>query len=108
VLAPPASSTIHKGGKRKPAKVNIEAVSMPIFEFKCLSCNECFEILVLKKKEEVEARCPKCGSEDFERVLSKTCYAMAPGSNKSGGASARTRTCSGGSCTTWEIPGHSR
>ena len=70
---------------------------MPIFEFKCLSCNECFEILVLKKKEEVEARCPKCGSEEFERVLSKTCYAMAPGSGKSGGASAQTRTCSSGS-----------
>jgi putative FmdB family regulatory protein len=81
---------------------------MPIFEFKCLSCNECFEILVLKKKEEVEARCPKCGSEEFERVLSKTCYAMAPGSGNGGGASAQTRTCSGGSCTTWEIPGHSR
>jgi putative FmdB family regulatory protein len=94
-------------GKRQPT-ANHEVISMPIFEFRCLSCNDCFEILVLKKKEEVEARCPKCGSEEFERVLSKTCYAMAPGSGKDSGASAQTRTCSGGSCTTWEIPGHSR
>ena len=51
---------------------------MPIYEFKCLSCNECFEILVLKKDEEVAASCPKCGSEEFERVMSKTCFAVAP------------------------------
>ena len=34
---------------------------MPIYEFRCLSCNECFEILVMKKDEEVAANCPKCG-----------------------------------------------
>jgi putative FmdB family regulatory protein len=49
---------------------------MPIFEFKCLSCNECFEILVMTQDEQVESRCPKCGSENFERLLSKTCYTM--------------------------------
>jgi putative FmdB family regulatory protein len=81
---------------------------MPIYEFRCLSCNECFEILVMTSSESRESRCPKCGSEDFERVLSKTCYTMGPGSEKSGGASTQTRSCSSGSCTTWEIPGHSR
>jgi len=81
---------------------------MPIYEFKCLSCNECFEILVLKKNEQVESRCPKCGSEDYERLLSKACYTMGSGSENKGGAPARTRSCSSGSCTTWEIPGHSR
>jgi putative FmdB family regulatory protein len=81
---------------------------MPIYEFRCLSCNECFEILVLKKEETIESRCPKCGSEDFERVLSKTCYAMGTGESKGAGASAQTRTCSGGSCTTWDIPGPTR
>lgn len=81
---------------------------MPIFEFRCLSCNECFEILVLRKNEEVESRCPKCGAEDFERVLSKIGCAIASGSDKGSGARTQTRTCSSGSCTSWEIPGHSR
>ena len=80
---------------------------MPIFEFRCLDCNECFETLMLKKSEEVELRCPKCASEERERILSKTCYAMAGGGEKQGVAS-QSRTCSGGSCTSWEIPGHSR
>lgn len=81
---------------------------MPIYEFRCLKCNECFEILVMKKEESVESRCPKCGSEEFERVLSQTCYAMGSGGGKPLGVSAQSRTCSSGSCTTWEIPGHSR
>jgi putative FmdB family regulatory protein len=81
---------------------------MPIYEFRCLQCNECFEILVLKKDEAVETCCPKCGSEDFERVMSKTCYAVGSGGAKQTAVSAQSRTCSAGSCTTWEIPGHSR
>jgi putative FmdB family regulatory protein len=107
-VAFPALTGEEEDGGRGPAIVTGKAGCMPIFEFRCLSCNECFEILVLKKKEEVEARCPKCDSEDFERVLSKTCYAMAPGSGKSSAPAAQTRTCSSGSCTTWDIPGHSR
>jgi putative FmdB family regulatory protein len=39
---------------------------MPIYDFKCRACNEQFEALVLKKA----ARCPKCSSEDLERLLS--------------------------------------
>jgi putative FmdB family regulatory protein len=82
---------------------------MPIYEFRCLACNECFEILVLGRKDEVEMRCPKCRSEDFERVMSRTGYAMGPGATKdSPGPRTQTRSCSQGSCTTWEIPGHSR
>ena len=81
---------------------------MPIYEFRCLSCNECFEILVMKKDEEVEASCPKCGSEEFERVMSRACFAVSPSAGQGSGVSAKTRTCSGGSCTTYDIPGHSR
>ncbi len=81
---------------------------MPIYEFRCLACNDCFEILVMNSAESAELRCPKCASEDFERVLSKTCYSMGSGSGKDAGATSQSRTCSGGSCTTWEIPGHTR
>ena len=38
---------------------------MPIYEFKCLKCNECFEILVISSEDSVEMRCPACGAEDF-------------------------------------------
>ncbi len=81
---------------------------MPIFEFKCMECEEFVEFLIMKDNDEHEVACPKCKSENLERVLSSTNYSMksAPGG---GGAaeqsSAQTRTCSGGSCTTYNIPG---
>jgi putative FmdB family regulatory protein len=39
---------------------------MPIYDFKCRSCAARFEALVLKKAP----KCPKCSSEDLERLLS--------------------------------------
>jgi putative FmdB family regulatory protein len=39
---------------------------MPIYDFKCRSCSNQFEALVLKKTPV----CPKCSSEDLERLLS--------------------------------------
>ncbi|MBW1749046.1 MAG: hypothetical protein JRJ34_11895 [Deltaproteobacteria bacterium] len=44
---------------------------MPIYEFKCLKCEEFIELLVMNKDEEIELKCPS-------------------------------------SCTTYEIPGHTR
>lgn len=79
---------------------------MPIFEFKCLECNEYFEILVTKSDEDITMECPGCHGENFERVLSSTNYAM--GSGKGAGVKTETKTCSSGNCTTYEIPGHSR
>ncbi|NNF99092.1 MAG: zinc ribbon domain-containing protein [Desulfobacteraceae bacterium] len=79
---------------------------MPIFEFKCLSCEEFIELLIMNKNEEIELKCPKCESHELERVLSTTNYNMN-GANTGGspGSSTQTRTCSGGSCTTYNIPG---
>ncbi|MBA3029837.1 MAG: zinc ribbon domain-containing protein, partial [Desulfobacteraceae bacterium] len=31
---------------------------MPIYEFKCLKCNDCFEILIMGRDETVETKCP--------------------------------------------------
>ena len=81
---------------------------MPIFEFKCMKCNEFFEILVMRKDETVAMQCPNCGSEEFERVLSSTGYAMGSGGNANRGVKSQTRTCSSGSCTTYDIPGPTR
>lgn len=83
---------------------------MPIYEFKCLKCEEFIEILVMGSDESVEMKCQKCGSEDLERVMSRTHYAMgaAPSGGSPAGPSVQTRNCSAGSCSTIELPGHSR
>jgi putative FmdB family regulatory protein len=81
---------------------------MPIYEFKCLKCEEFIELLVMNKDEEVELKCPKCESEELERVLSSTSYNMADGSGKGQGVKSQSRTCGSGSCTTYEVPGHTR
>ncbi|MCP4109476.1 MAG: zinc ribbon domain-containing protein [Desulfobacteraceae bacterium] len=79
---------------------------MPIYEFKCLKCEDFFELLVMTDQEQVDLTCPSCKSENFERVLSTTNYAMGV---KSGpGVQSQTRSCSSGSCTTYDIPGPSR
>lgn len=80
-----------------------EELRMPIYEFKCLKCSEFFEFLAVRSEDTMETKCPKCGAEDFERVMSTTNFAV----NSSGGQgpSKQTRTCSGGNCSTYEIPG---
>ena len=82
---------------------------MPIYEFKCQKCQECTEILIMgAKDEQVKMVCKHCGSEDLERILSTTRYAVNPGNGASTQANTQSRTCSSGSCTTWNLPGHSR
>ncbi len=81
---------------------------MPIYEFRCSRCNDCFEVLVLAREETLETRCPKCGSEEFERVLSRACVIGGSSGDAAESPTRRTRSCSAGSCTTWDLPGHSR
>lgn len=79
---------------------------MPIYEFRCTNCSELFELLVIKADDQTEMCCPKCKSEEFERVMSTTNFTMSGGGGSSAKKpSAQTRTCSGGSCTTYDIPG---
>jgi putative FmdB family regulatory protein len=40
---------------------------MPIYEFSCTACGQEFEVLVLKS---IVPACPKCHSENLERLLS--------------------------------------
>ena len=40
---------------------------MPIYEYRCGSCDAEFEILLLAG---TEACCPECGGDDLERLLS--------------------------------------
>jgi putative FmdB family regulatory protein len=80
---------------------------MPIFEFKCLNCQEHMEVLVLGANDEKrEMQCSKCGCQDLERIISTTNFSMGRGKSDSS-PSTQSRTCSSGSCTTWNLPGHS-
>jgi len=82
---------------------------MPIYEFKCLKCQEYIEILVMRANDkDVEMKCSKCGGEELERILSSSNINMVPGGGAKSQASAQTRSCSNGSCTTWNLPGHTR
>ncbi len=81
---------------------------MPIYEFKCLKCNEFIEHIVMNKDDEIELKCPECSCEDLERVLSSTNYSMGYGTRSKPSTKAITKTCGSGSCTTYEIPGPSK
>ncbi len=59
-------------------------------------------MLLMNDKDKVELICPKCNSEELERVMSATHYAMGAAG---GGMKSQTRTCPSGSCTTYEVPG---
>ena len=82
---------------------------MPIYEFKCRKCNEYIEILIMGSQDDaVEMKCSKCGSHEIERILSSSNISVAGGTESPSPSSTQTRTCSNGSCTTWNLSGHSR
>ncbi len=83
---------------------------MPIFEFKCSKCEEFFEVIVMGSDDDT-VKCPKCKSNQFQRVVSTINYAMGnSGSGSGGGQGVQTqeRKCSGGSCKTYTVPGATR
>ncbi|MDR3569250.1 MAG: zinc ribbon domain-containing protein [Syntrophobacteraceae bacterium] len=82
---------------------------MPIYEFRCGNCGK-VEEFILSGSREIEMKCGSCGSEEMERIISKSNYAMgSSGTSASAGPSATTRTCGPGqSCTSIALPGHTR
>ncbi len=83
---------------------------MPIFEFKCTKCEEFFEVIVMGSDKDENMNCPKCKSEEFERVVSKTNFNMGSGGSpgQSQGVETQERKCSGGSCKTYTVPGETK
>ena len=77
---------------------------MPIYEFRCLACHEIFEFIFTSSDDNREMICPHCQSEDLERLLSTTNFSIA-GSQGKARATATTRNCQTGTCSTLEIPG---
>ena len=80
---------------------------MPIYEFRCLACQELFEFLQMGSGD-IETKCPKCGADTFERVMSSTNFAMGDSGSAPAAAPSQSRQCQGGSCTTWNLPGHTK
>ena len=79
---------------------------MPIYEFQCADCGEKKEILFRSNDEKIEMKCDKCGSANLQRVLSSTNFSVSGGSGASAAkATASSHKCSGGSCSTYDIPG---
>ncbi len=44
---------------------------MPVYEYRCTSCGKKFAKLVGMTSDCSEAECPKCGSADVERLISR-------------------------------------
>lgn len=61
---------------------------MPNYDFECQKCNEIFEIS-RKITDETDVKCPKCGSPDSKKLISKTNFVLKGpgwfGKSKSGG-----------------------
>jgi len=54
---------------------------MPLYEYRCGGCGETFELLRRFQDADRDVMCPKCQSEEIERLVS----AFASGSGGSGG-----------------------
>lgn len=67
---------------------------MPIYEFKCINCGNKFEKIVFKPLGEVKILCPKCESEEVEKLVS------APGgvSSVKNASSSASDSCSSSNC----------
>ena len=47
---------------------------MPIYEYECKSCGREFQALVLKRAEEDQVKCDKCGARDLRKLISRVAY----------------------------------
>ena len=77
---------------------------MPIYEFRCLDCDEITEVLFTSSDDSREIRCGACGGSDLHRVISTSNFTMGSSSERPT-AKANSKTCATGSCSTLEIPG---
>ena len=43
---------------------------MPIYEYVCRKCKECFEYMIFSSNDSKTISCPSCGSHDVEKIMS--------------------------------------
>jgi len=85
----------------------IGSEKMPIYEFRCIKCDQVFEKLFIAKDEKVDISCPFCKSEIVERVVSRINYVTGT-SKDAKKPKIIQRSCAGGTCTSIDLPGPSR
>ncbi|MEI6530932.1 MAG: zinc ribbon domain-containing protein [bacterium] len=74
-----------------------EVCLMPIYEYRCKSCNHRFEIFFCDMNAgDVEICCPSCRSQDSKRIMSS--FAATGVSTPSSGGSC-SGSCSHSSCS---------
>jgi putative FmdB family regulatory protein len=62
---------------------------MPIHEYTCARCGRTFESLLIRKSDEAEIRCPRCGDARLTRQISRPAATRGDGS----GGAAPPRGC---------------
>ncbi len=43
---------------------------MPIYEYVCKKCKNCFEYMIFSSDDAGDISCPSCGSKDTEKIMS--------------------------------------
>ena len=77
---------------------------MPIFEYKCSSCNIKFEVLHKSNVNQEDVNCPDCNSKDIKKLFSSFSAAVHEYSNNDRcnpdncGISSAGCGCNGNSC----------
>ena len=52
---------------------------MPIYEYQCLSCENEFQQLILKRDEEKDLLCPECKGKNIKRLISRVACHLSDG-----------------------------
>jgi putative FmdB family regulatory protein len=61
---------------------------MPIYEYRCETCGEAFEVLVRSPSRQTNPTCPKCGSQKVKKAFSMFGVGGAVRSNASAASCA--------------------
>lgn len=69
---------------------------MPLFEYCCDKCGVVFEELVFGKTADAPP-CPKCGSRETGKLVSRPCRRQVAGTGGAGGGGGCSG-CAGGNC----------
>ncbi len=72
----------------EPWRIN----DMPIYEFKCQSCDNIFEFLCFPSDGDGNIICPSCGGKDTEKLLS-TFACISSGSSENLASCAASPSC---------------
>ncbi|MBN1883111.1 MAG: zinc ribbon domain-containing protein [Deltaproteobacteria bacterium] len=64
---------------------------MPIYEYRCLTCEHIQEMLVVVGNREETPTCSKCGGTAFQKLMSASSSRVSPSSGDT--TSSQTRCC---------------